>query len=780
MAEFTEFNASIGLAGPTSTRRATAEDFGGTAKGLIQGGKDLQQLGKVLEAHRIKRENADINQSNIDNQGYGADLFRQAEENTDANATNFTTGVLAEYDKNMEVQLANAPNDRVRAEMKANFTRTRNTLVEKSTIFESVTRGKNEVNVFAANGDTTDNIMFRNPTEQQYLDLLDARTKELNNMSAADHIKEALLRDEVKSLRFQQISGLLDGAVTFDQVDEILDQRPEDELSTEAFTQLGKAGLAKQRRFKTDARRLLAEHKQAIRDAQAVIRVANDQLSEGRIPDAATLAHTESVVGRVNDPVTSEMWFNVKTVGKAVHGWMQLPSEDLEAIIVGLEQDTVTDGSTRLEGALLDSARSVLSRLRTGEARDQAEIDTSVSDLFDSMDKRLADGVDMSRDPAFVALVAELPGASPRLQQQVREAIAANATVAGLMDMPIADLVDLFNDLDANRSLSDIKIVELKLAEGVLADMVRVTDINYLDWIQRADPAVFPPLDENSPASMRTRENLMLHGATKYGKEPQFHTTSELKAIGDRLPEMKSEEQMAFIHGYTANMSRETALIALTELAAVNPMFAFVGAGIAHDPVYAIVGTRILLGKQRMDNEGPGRILTATGTPKSDQELIISAALASALQNESLPPTYKAAAQSAAMALLAEGTVKDAIVALNKVLGGTDDGLGGVQVWNNKSFVAPVGVTGDMMGDVFEDNPDSLTELSVDGFRPSTATGRVLNGEELHDAGTFEYIGPDLYVVRMESDKLLLQGAPGEPYTLHITSERLRALEIKE
>ena len=101
-------------------------------------------------------------------------------------------------------------------------------------------------------------------------------------------------------------------------------------------------------------------------------------------------------------------------------------------------------------------------------------------------------------------------------------------------------------------------------------------------------------------------------------------------------------------------------------------------------------------------------------------------------------------------------------------------------MWNNKSFVAPVGVTGDMMGDVFEDNPDSLTELSVDGFRPSTATGRVLNGEELHDAGTFEYIGPDLYVVRMESDKLLLQGAPGEPYTLHITSERLRALEIKE
>jgi hypothetical protein len=538
--------------------------------------------------------------------------------------------------------------------------------------------------------------------------------------------------------------------------------------------------LAKKRRFKVDARLLVVEHNQDIRDAQALIRVANDQLSQGRIPDAATLARTEEVVSRVNDPVTSEMWFNVRTVGEMAHGWMQLPSADLEVIVDGLEQDAETDGATRLEGALLDTARSVLSRLRTGEARDQAEIDTSVSDLFDSMDKRLASGVDMSRDPAFVALVAELPGASPRLQQQVREAIAANATVAGLMDMSIADLVDLFNDLDATRSLSDIRIVERDLAKGVLADMVRVTDKNYLDWIQRVDPAVFPPLDENNPVSMRTRENLMSHGATKYGKEPQFHTTSELKAIGDRLPEMSSDEQLGFINGYTANMSRETALIALTELAAVNPMFAFVGAGIAHDPVYAIVGTRILLGKQRMDNEGPGRILTATGTPKSDQELIISAALASALQNESLPPTYKAAAQSAAMALLAEGTVKDAIVALNKVLGGTDDGLGGVQVWNNKSFVAPVGVTGDMMGDVFEDNPDSLTELSVDGFRPSTATGRVLNGEELHDAGTFEYIGPDLYVVRMESDKLLLQGAPGEPYTLHITSERLRALEIKE
>lgn len=57
MAEFTEFNAPIGVAGPTSTRRATAEDFGGVAKGLIQGGVAVQKFAAQLTE---RKERADI------------------------------------------------------------------------------------------------------------------------------------------------------------------------------------------------------------------------------------------------------------------------------------------------------------------------------------------------------------------------------------------------------------------------------------------------------------------------------------------------------------------------------------------------------------------------------------------------------------------------------------------------------------------------------------------------------------------------------------------------
>jgi hypothetical protein len=57
MAEFPEFDASIGLAGPTSTRRATAEDFGGRGEGLIQGGVAVQKFAAQLTE---RKERADI------------------------------------------------------------------------------------------------------------------------------------------------------------------------------------------------------------------------------------------------------------------------------------------------------------------------------------------------------------------------------------------------------------------------------------------------------------------------------------------------------------------------------------------------------------------------------------------------------------------------------------------------------------------------------------------------------------------------------------------------
>ena len=780
MAKFTSYNAPQGVAGPTNSDRATAKDFGGDG-GMIAGGKALRDFGVVLENNRIKKENAAVNQSNIDNQGYGADLFRSAKENTDANATDFTSTVLAEYDKNMQARLDAAPNARVRQQMEADFTRTRNGLVEKSVVYESAVRSKNEVNVFVGNGDKAGNILFETPTDDQYNITKDARQREVDNTSLPQHIKDELMRDEVKILRFRQYEGLLEGATSKEQVDEILDARPGKEMSKEGFTQLGNAGDAKKRRFLTEARITKVEHKQDIRDAQSAVRVANAQLAQGRIPDEATLAHTESLVGKVGDPVTSEMWFNVKTVGEAINGWKKLPSEDLEAIIIGLEEDTVEGGATALEGSKLDAARAVLTKVEAGERKEQVKIDTDIREAYDSFDKRLEGGVDMSEDAGFIAMMAQLPGASPRLQQQIKEAVALNDTVSGLIDSPIADLRKLVEDAYANRNLSDLKIVELAAAQKVLADMVRITDKNYVDYQQKVDPADFPPLDESNPQSMKTRQTLMEQGSQKYKKDKQFHTTAEIKNIGDRMVDMSSDEQLQFINGYTANMSKENAAIALTELAAVNPQLAFVGSGIAHDPAYLVTGTTILRGQQMLTNEGAKRIEAVTlGVTKGATELTIQTSLIGALENENLHPQHRAAVMSSALAIVASGVEVDAAKALNMALGGDNDGFGGVQIINGANFAAPVGVSADMITDAFDtdDHPTALAELSVDGSTPRTINGVVITGDAIADAGMMEQVGPDMYVVRMKSDGKLLQGKPGTPYTMHLTRERLTTLGV--
>jgi hypothetical protein len=57
MAKFTSFDAPIGTAGPINVRRATAEDFGGTAKGLQIAGKALATIASDLQA---KEERADV------------------------------------------------------------------------------------------------------------------------------------------------------------------------------------------------------------------------------------------------------------------------------------------------------------------------------------------------------------------------------------------------------------------------------------------------------------------------------------------------------------------------------------------------------------------------------------------------------------------------------------------------------------------------------------------------------------------------------------------------
>ena len=778
MAKFTSFDAPTKTPGPISVRRATATEFGGSGKGLQAAGKSITDFGAVLEKNQIKKENANINQANIDNQGFGADLFRQAKENTDANATDFTKTVLAAYDKNVENQLAAAPNDRVRAAMQLDLSRTRNTIVEKSTIFESATRSKNEVNVFIGNRATAGNVVFETPTDEQYNITLDARSREIQNTGLPNHLKEEFLREEVKILRFKQFSGQLSQAVTPERVDQILSLRPASELTGAGFAQLGKAGVAKKRRFETEDRLARVERNRAIGDAQSSVRRVLTRWARGEIPDSASMSRTNDLVAQVNDPLTNEMHFNARTVGEAVRTWMKLPSGQLEEVVAGLEQDVIDDGATVLESKTLAAARAVLSKTLTGERQEQAVVDTTVTAAFGRVDKRLRNGVDLSKDPDVLVILANLGNASPRVQQSVKEAFTQNETLQGLTDLSRSDLQEVVEDAEKDAASSDLSTVEWDTARKVLENMREVTDKNYVDWMQKIDPESFTPLDQGSPSSMNAREALMVQGSDKYGKPRQFHTTAELKDIGVKLPDMSSDEQLSFIKGYTENMTTENAVAALHELAKVNPLMAFVGAGVASDQTYLTTATNILLGQQKLLNEGNNLIEITTGMPKKEMQFSIGSAVFGALNNEALHRSTKAAVQSAALAVIAAGATTNADDAVDMVLGGRA-GFGGIQTLNDRKFAAPVGVSGSMVEEVFDDNPKSITELSVDNSAPRTATGALVTSEMIAEGGRLERVGPDMYVVRMASDDKLLQGSIGTAYTLHITQDRLKKLGVE-
>ena len=761
------------------TARADVASMGGGGKGLMIAGKDLVDYGDIINANEVKKQTATVNQANIDNQGYGSELFRDTKKTADANATDFTTNILTAYDLNRDTVLATAPNSAMKTKMQADFSRTRNILAEKAAIFESTTRAKNQKNIFINNGDTSANILYETPTDAQFKVTYDARVREIQNTSLAENVKNDLLDMEVKNLRYNQYSGQLSQAGTDSQVDKIVAGLPTGELTKQGFSQLQKSAVAKKRRFKTDERLAEVERKSDIRDAQASIRTHISRLSKGEMSDDASMAHTRSLVTKVNDPITNEMLFNATTVGDSLNGWVKLPSEDLEAVIIGLEKDVADDGATVLESKMLAAASAALGKTIAGERADQAETDKTVSDSFARVDKRLAAGVEgLDTDADVVTIVANLPDASPKLKQRVKEAFAQNEAVQGLVDMSLPDLSKFVSEAKSVKADSDLNLVMYDTASKVHADMVKTVDKNYPDWQQKSDPSNFMLLDENNPITFVSRENLMEKGAGKYNKSKQFHTTTELAAIGEKLQNMSSDQQLGFIASYTTNLSAENAVIAMNELRDVNPELSFVAAGIASNPSFLTVGTTILRGRQRLKEEGDVVFEVTSGVKKADAEFSIAEASLGVFSNEALHPTTAASLRSAALAIMASGATKNASSAMNMALGG-DGNYGGVQKFNGKSFAAPVGVDADMISNVFVNHPASIHQLSVDRSSPRTHTGAFVTGNEIDSNGTLESVGSDMYVVRMKSEGKLLQGAPDTPYTVHINKERLLELGVE-
>jgi hypothetical protein len=783
MGKFTTFDAPIGTKGPISVQKVTAKDFGGDAgfgtigEALKGAADDVEKRQIIQKRIQVKKENADINQANIDNQGFGASLFRDAAKNADANATDFTTNVLAEYDRNAEGRLALAPNDRVRAAMKLDFSRTRNLLVDKAALFESTTRGKNERKVFLDNSATAANVLYETPTDDQFDLIMNGRAREISNTSLPEHIKEDLLRDEVKSLRFKQYAGKLEYAVTAEQVDQILGDRPEDELTATSFTQLGKAGEAKKKRFEYDTRLARMEQNGFVRDAQAAIRGVAVRQTRGQLPDEASKANVERLVQQANDPDTSEMWFNATTVGRSINTWQKLPSAELETIVAELKKDVDEAGTTALESSLHAAAKSVLGTTLASERKTQAEIDNTVTTAFETFNHRLAANEDISQDKNVLMVLANLKDVSPKVQQRIREAFAQNEAAQGLMDSSLAELGEQVEAAALVRRESDMNMVAWETSVKVLATMSKMTKKNYQDYQQLAAPEQHIPLNGDDPEAMKAREASMLAGATKYGKADQFHTTGEIAAIGERLPDMTSSDQLKFIAGYTQHLTPENAVTALAELGEANPLVAYVGAGIASDLSFRDTGALILRGSQILAHEKGIGIPAELTTTVGDMKIAIATSVVGALNNELLPPHHRAAVQSAALALIATRAATDAKTAVNMALGG-DGVLGGIQPFNGENFAAPVGVSGGMIEDAFEDNPKTLTALSVGGHPPVTVNNVPVSAAAIVEGGTLERIGPDMFAVRMQSDKKLLRGAPDKLYALHITQERMAILGI--
>ncbi len=778
MPKIQTFDAPVGVKSGISTQRATADAFGGGA-GLIQAGKTLTAFAGQLEADKLKaaaiqekQENAVINQTDLDNQGAWDAKYNDAKNRTDANATNFTESILEQYDADMERQQAAAPNARVRAALKLDATRNRNTLVRKATGFEAVTRAKNQVNVYTANGDKAYNIVYGTPTEEVFQERLDGRRRELDNVKLPDGDKAALFDKEVKNLRFSQFSGALAQAGDAKAVDDILASRPVGELSQEGFARLDKQGRTQKSKFKTEARIAEVEHRQRVSAAKTSVRSSESRLSEGQMLTPEEQKAVQSAVSASGDPDTEERWFNVQQVGQLLNGWLKLPSDELDDIIVGLQADVEEGGATQLESMKLKAALKAISSVASGERQDQAAIDTKVSEALSRVEKRLATDANLSKDPDMVTIAANLANASPNLRERINEKLAVNQAAKKFANLPPEDLKIVIATLEDRKHTSDPVLLKLQVAQDIQAKMTKTINENYPDWQQHIGGKRYPEFDPSNKSAMQARAVRMEDGAVLYNKSRKFHTSSELAALSEQFTTMKSDEQLGFINRYIDSLTVDQAAIALGELHKSNPSLAYVGVGMVMSPRFALVGEKILRGQGIMAAE-KGVIEAVTGISKDAVRKLMASAMLPVMNNSSLPPGAKETVMSAALAYIATDATTDISEALNAVLGGDDSG-GGIQEFNSKPFIAPVGVQADDIEDAFADNPASLVALSADGSPPRNRDNVIVSGDDISDAGALENIGPNLYNVRMNSDGLLLQGAPGENYVLHITPERLR------
>ena len=778
MAEFTSFNAPARVTGTISVDKATADTFGG-GQGLITAGKAITGFAGVLEAKAIKDETARINQTNLDTQAQFSKRFHEAKEGADENATGFTDNMLAEFDGYAAKTLDGARTPREKKALQLDLTRNRIRILERSIVFESATRGTNQRKTFVRNGATSASIVRDDPREDIFASTLEARAKEIANTSLPEGDKAELLDKEKKNLRYAQFSSMIDNATTPEDVENVLavqESLPDGEFSKAADIRIANEASSRVKEFKLEDRLAKTEQRQAVTRARQGVSSLKGRLSEGQTIAPDDLKMAQDLVTASGDPAVAHEFATVMQVGSLVKKWKKLSSEELSFEVAQLEKDVVTDGATVRENLKLRAAERVLRSVASGERKEQSEIDTGISEAFTRIEKRLRGDADLSKDPDMMIVGGNLRSASPALQERIREGLSVNKAAQEFADLSVAEASKKLAELEASRANSDPNEVRYNVASELYAKMQKTIKKNYADQQIEVDDA-YPDLAGGSPENIAARGQAMEEGAKKYNQsQKRFHTTEEISSITTRLQGKGSQKRLEFVNAYVNGLSPENARIALNEFSETMPMLAYAGAGIAVNKSFLTTANSILNGEELRAAQGNSSITGSRENKMKSTEDSIDLALSPVMNNRAINPNHKASVKEAALSLMASESFLTPNQAVSKALGSADDGTGGLQEFNGKPFIAPMGVTSEQIEDALMDNKNAITELAQSGSVPRTSTGRVISADEILSAGTLENVGPNMYVVRMKSDGKIVQGDSRSPYVLEITPERLSGL----
>lgn len=773
MATFTTFDAPANLAIGTGGRRATADDFGGSAKGLMTAAAELKKAGTILTAKEEAHSKAAVDQSYMDGRSYWVEELQRRQDAAPEGAAGFTNTFKQDFDTYVQGQLgAEHLTKTSKAYMKTKFEGLRGTFIGQSVGFESKSSAKMRRNVVERGLDDSTNIAYADI--QMYSEGLQSGLELIEGSNVTDDVKAGITKDFRSNLAHKTLLGELNRDPEW-----VLSALEADywkgELTDTAFAQISEG--ARSKLAVMDAKAITAQNKANAAAFSAVNSVAS-KYEDGFTPTPDELADMNSKLKASDNPDIKKRASDLQAFSGRLNEMKGMHTTELRsfmdlmpapgAAVTDLQQMTIRAGNLLLgrkeaaDTTLLGDLTAEMKRVRESGG----VISTTTAVLAQELVRTSTD-----RSTATLA-AAEITAAQATgaLKGTDMSQAAVNAALSGVIQAA---------DADGNRTVSEAAQVDTvrKFADNMNKVL---SDEGALSWYNGRSDTVIAPVNIKDVGSLTERFTTARSlqeksGAAKY----QFFLPHELSAMHDEMKEMTAPERVSFYRSMqlAGGPDAKRAFQEISDKGA--PRMGYV-AGMANhpNPRFGVLSAEIEQGALIL--EGPDG---ANRRPPNDQmkkafEREVGEAIGPLAPEGTRAAMFEAAtALFVARGLATTGGLinqSQATDVIKEVIGGS------VVKFNGAKTMMPIGVDGDtfeaaIRGMTAQDIADATSRTGIDdaGFvapQLKDKFGEPVSASAIADRGMFEYVGPNKYRVRKIDQPEYVMGANGRPAVFDLTA----------